>query len=85
MSTTITLTKVVPRLGGADQTTNNIGWQPGSDTAPTGKMYVYECQDNGNPALTHYLISPTANLLTPGSNHTSGTNTGTIVITDTPG
>lgn len=79
MATTITLTKVEPALGGQSNT------QVGSAQSTQGAMYRYEFLDNSTPPKLGVLFFPTASLLTPGSNGISGTNTGTIVITDTPG
>lgn len=79
MATTYTLTKVEPFLGGEQKTVS------GSAQSTQGAIYKYECLDNSSPAKKIILLSPDANLLTPGNNGLSGTNTGTIVITDTPG
>lgn len=79
MATTYTLTKVEPFI------TPNDASLSGSGTSVQGKQYKYICVDNSNPAKTITIISPDANLLTPGNNGLSGTNTGSIVITDTPG
>ena len=79
MSTTITLTKVEPALGGEASVI------PGTGSTVQGAFYRYEFLDNSNPPKKGVLIFPTASLLTPGNNGHSGTNTGTIVITDTPG
>ena len=79
MSTTITLTKVEPYLGGEANVV------PATGSNVQGAMYRYEFLDNSTPPKKGVLIFPTASLLTPGNNSLSGTNTGTIVITDTPG
>lgn len=93
MATTYTLTKVEPFIGEGNQYAASGGsssaasseFLAGSDATQGGKVYKYTCIDNSSPAKTIIIISPDANLLTPGNNHISGTNTGSIVITDTPG
>lgn len=85
MSTTYTLVKVEPFLGGADATANNNQILEGTGQSTQGTLYKYVCHTNDATPKVITIISPDANLLTPGSNHLSGTNTGTIVITDTPG
>jgi hypothetical protein len=79
MSVTITLTKVTPWLGGQ---TKKL---PGSGDSIQGAQYVYEFEDNSSPIKKGMLIFPTSTLLTAGNDGLTGTNTGTIVITDTPG
>ena len=77
MPTTYTLVKVEPYLGAGNHNSHN------NEMIAGASRYRYTCIDNAGKTIV--IESPDAALLTPGSAYLSGANTGTIVITDTPG